>query len=127
MIKGLFFGHTVRCEPAVGFCVRGMFEGKDLGFLYACLILLPFSAAASNFAENGIRRDAVGKVLEKFSLLYGGSRLEKGVTASKCETMSKAVSVLFSPLLSTFLLSLFFFSSIIFVPPSLINREIILL
>lgn len=41
MIKGLFFGHTVRCEPAVGFCVRGMFEGKDLGFIYACLILLP--------------------------------------------------------------------------------------
>lgn len=53
MIKGLFFGHTVRCEPAVGFCVRGMFEGKDLGFIYALPHTPSFSAAASNFAENG--------------------------------------------------------------------------
>lgn len=64
MIKGLFFGHTMRSASVCAGCLKGRIW--DFSRLVLTHTHSSISAAAGNFAENGIRRDAVGKVWEKF-------------------------------------------------------------
>lgn len=106
--------------------LRGMFEGKDLGFifLYACLSPYSFLGCGEQLLlrmdEGGIRcGKSFGEVSASFTVAL--SLIEKGVTASKCETMSNVCWRVF-----TFTLcSSSSFPVFLFVPPTLINREII--
>lgn len=73
VIKGLFFGHTVRCKPCCRLlCCAGCLKGRiwDLSFSMLASLHTPFSAAASNFCWEWMKEGyGVGKVLEKFPLL----------------------------------------------------------